>query len=92
MDDLHLDGNGVAGDLGDVFSAEPTLMRDTCAGCGVTTVLAEVHVYVQAPGTVLRCPHCDSVLMRVVRNDRRVVVDFPALARLEFDPTSPDRA
>ncbi len=61
----HVDGNAVAGELSEVFSLEITEAVATCAGCGETGALASVYVFEAAMGTVLRCPRCDSVLMRV---------------------------
>jgi Family of unknown function (DUF6510) len=84
MDDQRLDGNAVAGALTEVFAGDATILLETCADCGTTTMLAEVHVYVDAPGTVLRCPGCEAVVMRVVRLPDRLVVDFPALRRVEM--------
>jgi hypothetical protein len=84
VDDQRLDGNAVAGALADVFTGDSTMFVDTCDGCGSRTVQAEVHVYVDAPGTVLRCPGCDAVLMRVVRLPGRILVDFPALRHVEL--------
>lgn len=88
MDDRRLDGNAAAGVLSDVFTGDVTMIVDSCAACGTRTVQAEVRVYVDAPGTVLRCPGCDAVLMRLVRMPGRILVDFPALARVELPVTS----
>ena len=84
MDDQRLDGNAAAGALTEVLVGDATVIAETCGGCGTTTVMAEVHVYMDAPGTVLRCPGCDAVIMRVVRLPDRLVVDFPALRRMEL--------
>lgn len=79
-----VDGNAVAGLLGEIFAAEMTLAEGTCAGCGKVGPLGEVHVYMQAPGTVLRCPACGQVLMTVVRGRDRVWLDLAGTRRLEF--------
>jgi hypothetical protein len=63
----HLDGNAAAGDLSEVFALELTSAVAVCAGCGATGAVAGVHVYETGIGTVLRCPECDAVLMRVSR-------------------------
>ena len=34
-------------------------------------------------GIVLRCPHCDNVLAKIVRNDSRVWIDFAGIRTLE---------
>jgi hypothetical protein len=63
----HLDGNAAAGDLSEVFTLEATTATATCADCGATGVMAQAMLYETGMGTVLRCPECDSVLLRVVR-------------------------
>jgi hypothetical protein len=80
----HLDGNAIAGVLGDIFGAELTTALSTCDGCGKLDVVAELVVYTRCPGIVVRCPACNSVLMRIVRIRERYVVDLSgtrALAR-----------
>jgi hypothetical protein len=62
----HLDGNAAAGELSEVFTLDPTTAIATCAGCGATGAMAAVHVYEATMGTVLRCPQCDTVLLRLV--------------------------
>lgn len=59
----HLDGNAAAGELSGVFALDVTTAVVTCAGCGTTGPLAEAMLY----RTVLRCPACDSVLLRYAR-------------------------
>jgi hypothetical protein len=61
-----LDGNAISGLLWEVFGAELTTATGTCAGCGATTQVAELAVYLEAPGTVVRCRSCDNTLMVVV--------------------------
>jgi hypothetical protein len=41
-------------------------------------------VYMDAPGTVVRCAHCKAVLMRVVRSPDRTWVDFSGLRSIEL--------
>ena len=62
------DGNASAGDFADVFAFDVTVARTTCAACGDTRPLAELHAYIWAPGTVLRCASCESVQIRLVRS------------------------
>ena len=56
MQELKLDGNGIAGLLGEVFALEPTAGRGTCDGCGAEAAVGALDVYVHAPGVVVRCP------------------------------------
>ena len=82
MEELRLDGNAAAGVLSEVFSAEATAAVVRCAACGAEGAVATVHVYANAPGTVLRCPGCDAVIMRFARIRGRLVADLHGVARL----------
>ena len=82
--DLRLDGNGVAGVLDEVFAFEMTTAVSTCASCGAVGEVGVLHAYVHAPGTVVRCPRCGAVLMRVVRSEERLWVDMQGMRSLEF--------
>ena len=82
-----LDGNAIGGLLIDVFGAEMTAARSTCATCGDNRPVAELVVYRQAPGTVVRCRTCGSVLMVFVRAHGAIDTDLTGLASL----SQPDR-
>jgi hypothetical protein len=78
-----LDGNAIAGLLLDVFDAEMTTATGVCASCGATAPVAEFEVYLRAPGTVVRCRSCRSVLMVLVTIHGVTCVDLRGLATLE---------
>jgi hypothetical protein len=61
-----LDGNAIAGELFDYFGVEMTTMRGSCAHCGAVAQIAELRVYSRAPGSVVRCPTCDDVVMVLI--------------------------
>ena len=82
--DLRLDGNAVGGLLGEVFAWETTAARGTCASCGAVGEVATLVVYAHAPGTVLRCPACGSVLLRIVRSRDRLWLDARGVSCLEL--------
>jgi predicted RNA-binding Zn-ribbon protein involved in translation (DUF1610 family) len=82
--DLKLDGNAVGGLLREVFAWEMTTARGTCASCGAVGEVATLVVYAQAPGTVLRCPACGAVLLRIVRAGERLWLDARGLSCLEL--------
>jgi Zn finger protein HypA/HybF involved in hydrogenase expression len=88
METLRLDGNAAAGLLRDVFAAEATTAVGTCDHCGSIEAVGAIHVYLAA-GTVLRCPHCDSVVMKVVTDGDRIWIDFRGLRTLELGPEPP---
>jgi len=81
-DDSALDGNAIGGLLHEVFGTEMTTAEATCAHCGNTALVAEALAYVRAPGTVMRCRTCTSVLAVVVRRQEINCVDLSGLAAL----------
>lgn len=80
----HFDGNAIGGLLAELFGAEMTIAVSTCDGCGQVDVVAELAVYTRAPGVVVRCPGCDSVLMRIVRTRDRYLLDLRGTRSLEL--------
>jgi len=85
METLRLDGNAAAGLLSEVFAGEVTTAVGTCDGCGSAEPVGAVHVYLAA-GTVLRCPHCEAVVMKVVSDGERIWMDLRGLRTLELVP------
>ena len=67
----RLDGNAAAGVLGEIFAVEMTSALCTCAHCGHVAPLGSLVLYGGQVGTVLRCPTCEQVQMRVVRTPER---------------------
>jgi hypothetical protein len=65
-----LDGNAIGGLLIEVFGMDMTAAPSTCGTCGASRRVAELAVYGPAPGTVVRCRTCDSVLMVNARGAR----------------------
>ena len=82
MDDLRLDGNAVAGDLREVFALEMTTAVGTCSGCGASEPVGASHVF-RSAGTVMRCPHCDNVLVTIVKDHARMWIGLPGVRTLE---------
>lgn len=78
-----LDGNAIAGLLLDVFGNEMTMAYGTCASCGVRNLLAEIAVYMRAPGTVARCRTCSNTLMVFTERRGLVCVDLRGLAAID---------
>ena len=81
---MKLDGNAIGGELFEVFGVEMTVASGVCAECGAVEQVARLEVYVRAAGTVVRCPHCDAVLMRIVRGPDRVWLDLGGVRSLEL--------
>jgi hypothetical protein len=77
-----VDGNAIGGLLQEVFGAEMTAAASVCGSCGAGRPVAELAVYPRAPGTVVRCRSCDSVLMVFVKIRDRTCIDLQGLAAL----------
>jgi DNA-directed RNA polymerase subunit RPC12/RpoP len=78
-----LDGNSIAGVLHTAFGHEMTMARGTCATCGKTNMLAELRVYLRAPGAVARCPECGQVELVLIEARGSVCLDLRGCASLE---------
>jgi hypothetical protein len=78
-----LDGNAIAGLLVDVFGAEMTAATGACVSCGAGGHVAEFVVYLRAPGVVVRCRSCSSILMVLVTVRGITCVDLRGLTGLE---------
>ena len=74
-DDLHLDGNGIAGLLGEIAAAEMTSMMRTCQSCGARRPMGAHRAY-RGAGVVLRCPSCEDVAVRIGIREERLTVDW----------------
>lgn len=77
-----LDGNAIGGLLMEVFGAEMTTAECVCGSCGMQGVLAGCAVYLDAPGTVVRCRRCGAVLMVFVEVRAVKCVDCTGLSDL----------
>jgi hypothetical protein len=82
--DLRLDGNAIGGLLLELFGVEMTTAEGVCGSCGAREQMARLHVYVHAPGVVVRCCHCEAVLIRIVRGRDRSWLDLSGMRCLEL--------
>ena len=81
---MRLDGNAAAGALQEVFPFDATMAVTTCASCGARSELGGSHAYLDAPGVVLRCAGCESVLLRVARDEGRIWIELSGCASIEI--------
>ncbi len=70
-----LDGNAAAGILQAIFPFDMTLVQATCEGCGATNAIGATAAYMHDMGTIVRCPSCDTALIRVVHARGRYLLD-----------------
>ena len=82
MDEQHIDGNGIAGLLGEIAGllaeiadAEMTTVVRTCQSCGDRRMIGEHRAY-RGAGVVLRCATCDDVAVVVGVQEQRLVVEW----------------
>jgi Family of unknown function (DUF6510) len=77
-----LDGNAAAGLLSELFAFDVTTADVACAGCGVVAHVAQARVYGGTMGAILRCTHCDGVVIRLVRTPAGLWLDMQGARRL----------
>jgi hypothetical protein len=82
--DTHLDGNAIGSLLSDLFGREMTNQRACCDACGAINPLGMARVYVDAPGYVVRCSNCGTVVLVAVAVPSGVRVSFQALRWVEL--------
>jgi Family of unknown function (DUF6510) len=88
---LRLDGNAAAGILSELFVPDFTTARATCANCGAIRSMGALLVYSHGMGTVMRCPSCDAVILRVARRRAHLWLDLSGakLVVITADEPSP---
>ena len=79
-----LDGNAAAGILQEIFPFEMTLVQATCTGCGATDAIGALAVYMHGMGAVVRCPSCDTALIRVAQAKGRYWLDMRGVRVLQI--------
>jgi hypothetical protein len=84
----RLDGNAAAGILSEIFVADLTVARVTCANCRINRPLGELIVYAHGMGTIMRCPNCDAAVLRVARTRAHLQLDLTG-ASLVVVPSAP---
>lgn len=83
--DLRLDGNALAGSLQEIFAREITVARARCGHCGRIEPVGAEHAYTQAPGAVVRCRHCQNVMMVLVEGGGRYRLSIQGSTWIEVD-------
>jgi phage FluMu protein Com len=84
MDDV-LDGNAVGGRLATLFGSDVTAVPGRCAHCHRVNMVGALRAYLRAPGAVLRCPHCDGVVIRIVETTEATYLDLSGVSYLRFE-------
>jgi ribosomal protein S27E len=84
MMENKLDGNAAAGILQAIFPFEMTLAQVTCTGCGATNAIGATAAYMHGMGTIVRCPSCDNVLIRIAHARGRHLLDMRGVRVLQM--------
>jgi DNA-directed RNA polymerase subunit RPC12/RpoP len=81
-EELRLDGNAAAGTLSEVFDGDVTSALATCAGCGSARPMGALLEYGNGMGVILRCPGCNTAMLRMVRTRGYVRLDASGISLL----------
>lgn len=75
MESMHIDGNGAAGLLQQVFLAEITTARRICQSCRADRPIG-AHPAYESVGIVLRCPECGDIAATISEQPGRRVFEL----------------
>ncbi len=73
--ELMLDANAAAGLLQEIFGTDMTAAPTECANCGQEGEIGTLLAFTQAPGVVLRCPSCESIVVRITQTPDAFYID-----------------
>jgi Family of unknown function (DUF6510) len=82
--DLMLDGNAAAGLLQEIFVAEITTAQIQCEACGYSGAVGSLRLYAATMGAVLRCTHCDGIVLRAVHTPHGRWLEMTGTRYLRF--------
>ncbi len=82
--DLVLDGNAAAGLLQEIFVLDVTTAEIQCGTCGSAGAVGSLRLYAAPMGAVLRCTHCDGILLRAVHTPHGRWLEMTAARYLRF--------
>ena len=80
---MRVDGNAMAGTLSEIFVQDMTAALIACGGCGEVEPIGADHAYMQAPGVVMRCCHCEGVLFVITRSRGSYLLGLGRVSWLE---------
>jgi hypothetical protein len=81
-EEMRLDGNAAGGALREVYARDVTGALATCARCHAVGPVGTLLEYGRGMGVILRCPHCDALMLRVVHASGWLRVDASGIALL----------
>jgi hypothetical protein len=81
---LVLDGNAAAGLFQEIFVLDVTTAQTQCNACGFTGAVGSLHLYAAPMGAVLRCAHCNGIIMRAVHTSHGHWLEMTGARYLRF--------
>ena len=81
-EDMRLDGNAAGGMLREIFALDVTAAFARCAGCGAAEPMGALLEYGNPMGVVLRCPKCESTVVRVTHTPGWIRIDASGMSFL----------
>jgi hypothetical protein len=81
-DVVALDGNAAGGLLQELFALDVTAAEVVCGGCGTVAAIGAVRAFGGSMGAILRCAHCDTVLLRLTHTPAGLWLDMQGARRL----------
>jgi hypothetical protein len=81
-EEIRLDGNAAGGALREIFARDVTAALARCSGCGATGPMGALLEYGHEMGVILRCPTCDTAVLRVARTPGWIRVDAAGISFL----------
>jgi hypothetical protein len=82
--DHVVDGNAAAGSLQQIFVPDITSAQIQCDACGTSMPLGSLRLYAAPMATVLRCTHCDGIVIRAVHTPHGHWLDMKGARHLRF--------
>ena len=82
--DLVLDGNAAAGLLQHMFVPDITSGELQCGTCASKQAVGTLRLYAASMGAVLRCNHCDSIVMRAAHSPHGRWLDLTGARYVRF--------
>lgn len=80
----RLDGNAAAGLLQSIFPFEMTTAVAICAGCSARGQIAELAVHAHGMGMIIRCPNCETALVRITHVNGYFWLDMRGVVSLQI--------
>jgi Family of unknown function (DUF6510) len=82
--DVVLDGNAAAGLLQEIFVSDITTAQIECEVCSSIGAVGSLRLYATPMGAVLRCTHCDNLLMTAVHTPHGRWLEMTGARYLRF--------